>query len=205
MKGFFKRDLYLILPNVKFYVIFIAAMGLLMARTGMGAGFISLYVAIFAASTLMGLFNYDLLGWTGFAIATPEGRKRQVQGRYCLSTLVMLVSAAIIGGVFLLGGEKSTLLMTAILGAGMLLYVALLLPISYKFGNRSRIVMVAIIGITAGVFAAGGSIMTISGGSKAALLPQLGWAVPACGLAMALAALWVSYRISLGIMAKKEL
>ena len=60
MKGFLKRDFYLILPNLRFYLIFMLfLMALSVFQVANLASFLGFYLAIFAASSVLSLFSYD--------------------------------------------------------------------------------------------------------------------------------------------------
>ena len=59
MTGFLKRDYYLISGNLKFYAFFMALFAILVAFTDAKSSFLSVYVVIFAMSSVMGLFSYD--------------------------------------------------------------------------------------------------------------------------------------------------
>lgn len=201
MKGFMTRDLGLMALNLRFYLAFIVIMGVVMTFSTSVFGFLNLYVMVFAASSLLGVFSYDEAGhWQSYAAAVPDGRRQQVAGRYgaALAVWALITAVQTVMGLLAKEGVAGSLLYSGM----FLLYVAFLLPLSYHFGTRSRLVMIVIIGVIAGLVAVAGTTLTLAGGVGGAGIPL--FAAPAL-LALGGAALAVSYRISLKIMGKKEL
>ncbi len=203
MKGFLKRDLCLISGNFRFYICFIAAIGILTAFTEMNLGFLSFYVVIFAMSTVTGLFSYDEFNhWTAYAAAVPGGRKKMVDARYLLLLLTVAVVLVLQLLVGLLGREKGMWTMAALYGGIFLIYAAVTMPINYHFGGtKARMAMVVVVAVLAAVLAMAGTSMSLMSSFGRVSLPTEILALPAIGAG----ALLVSYRVSLGIMSKKEL
>lgn len=202
MKGMMRRDLALLSINLRFYLIFIVVMAFITAKSGISASFMNLYVMIFASSSIMGLFNYDEVGhWQSYLAATQGGRKIQVTARYG-TTLAIWALITAVQLLLALLTEESEVSMALLFSGMFLLYVAILLPVNYKFGSKSRLVMIILIAAVAGVIGAGGGILLVSGtaspGGSVGPLPLF-------LLALGAAALALSYRISLGIMGRKEL
>lgn len=204
MKGFLKRDFYLLLPNLRFYAVFILIMGgvSLLRHTSM-VNFFGFYVAIFAASSVLGLFSYDDMNhWQTYAAAAPHGRRGQVDGRYVIALLLGAGVMVTISLLYLLGRDLGQLSTALLYGGMFLVYVDLAIPIGYRFGSNSRTVMVIIIGALAAIGGMVGTMATISG-SFSGSGSSLGFGIPLAliGLAGTVVSRWVS----LGIMAKKEL
>lgn len=203
MTGFLKRDYYLISGNIRFYLLFMAAFAILAVFTDFNISFLALYVVIFGMSSILGLFSYDDFNhWTAYAAAVEGGRRDMVSARYLLTVLVtagMILFQLLLG---VLGREEGIVSIAAVYGGVFLLYAALALPISYRFGGtRSRTVMVVIIAVLAGGIGVAGSILEISNVLGRLSLPSILLFLPLLGLA----ALAVSYQVSCRIMAKKEL
>lgn len=203
MKGFLKRDFALISGSLRFYLLFIALFGALVVFTDMSSGFMMLYVAIFAMSSVTGLFSYDEFNrWTAYAAAVPSGRKDMVKSRY---VLLLLVTAGVTVIQLLVGvlAKEAGSLGTAALYSGMILvYSAISMPLSYYFGGtKARVVTVVLIAFIGGAAAICGTFLNISTNFGRVSLPPEFLFLPLVGLGL----LAVSYRISLGIMAKKEL
>ena len=202
MTGFLKRDYYLISGNLKFYALFMAAFAILVVFTDAKSAFLSFYVVLFAMSSVMGLFSYDDFNrWTAYGASAPQGRKAMVNARYLLTVLLGAGVGAIQLLLGLLGKEEGTALLAAMYSGVFLLYASVTLPVSYHFGGtKARTVMIVIVAVMAGLIGIGGTVMNLSsvGGLR---LPFITLLFPLLGLA----ALALSYRISLLIMTKKEL
>lgn len=204
MMGFFRRDVALLTVNLRFYFIFILCFGVLAAFTDFSAGFVSLYVMIFSAASIMNLFSYDETNhWQGYAATAPEGRKAMVDARYllclCLAALVFLIQLLL----DILDRGEEALALAGVYGGVFLLYAAILLPLSYHFGGtRGRLVMLIVIGVLSGLIAAAGSAMilrqSVTGwkGIEWFILPLL---------CLGLVAMGISWRLSRAIMERKEL
>lgn len=202
MTGFLKRDLYLISNNIRFYLFFVAAFAILILFTHFSAGFLAFYVVIFGMSSIMGLFSYDDFNhWTAYAAAVEGGRRDMVNARYLLTGLVtvgMMVFQLLLG---VLGQEELAVSMAAVYSGVFLLYAALALPVSYRFGGtRSRTIMIVVIAVLSAGIGMGSSALAIAGAGGLRLPPMI-LLLPLVGLA----ALAVSWRVSLGIMERKEL
>lgn len=205
MKGFLRRDWYLLALNLRFYLVFTLVMAMLCILSDFKAGFLSLYIALFCVSALIGLFNYDDANrWQGYAAAAPGGRKAQVDARYALALGVTAVATACLLGVCLLSGTAGGWAIALMYGGMILVYMDVVFPLSYRFGNRSRLVMVIILAVVAGGVGVGSSMTVISGGAASrstALMTAA--AVPL--VVVGLAGMVISHRVSVAIMEKKEL
>lgn len=203
MLGFLKRDLSLQLVNAKFYLCLILLFAGLAMFSDFSAAFASLYLVILSGTSLMSLFSYDEANhWEAFAAAAPGGRRAMVNARYVLAVgigAVVFLFQLILGLL-----DHSGQLETALLYAGVfLLYAAVILPISYRFGGtRSRMVMVVVVGLFAALFAlAATSLHIFTDGDPLALLGLL----PYLALPLGAAALAASWAVSRRIMGRKEL
>ena len=203
MTGFLKRDYYLISGTLKFYVLFMAAFIILAVFTDFNSSFLSLYVVIFAMSSVMGLFSYDDMSrWTAYGAAAPAGRMAMVDARYLLTLLISVGISAFQLLISLLEGGEGALPIAALYGGGFLLYAAVTLPVCYQFGGtKARTVMILIVAVTAAVMGMGATALQISGGFGRVSLPAPFLLLPLAGIA----ALALSWRGSLEIMRRKEL
>lgn len=202
MMGFLKRDLSLQAVNAKFYLCFILAFAGLAAFSDFSASFASLYLVIFSGTSIMSLFSYDEANhWEAYAAATG-GRHAMVDARYLLAVgigVVVFLFQLLLGIL-----DKSGQLETALLYAGaFLLYAAIILPISYRFGGtRSRMVMIVVVAAFSALIAIGTTSLHIfTDGDPLAILGLL----PFLALPLGAAALLISHSISRHIMDKKEL
>ncbi len=100
MRGFLRRDLDLMIPNLKIYGGIFAIMLVVSFFTSLGLDFFAIYACIFTFSGMLGLFSYDEANhWQAYAAAAPNGRRSQVEARYALAflfsggvTLVLLIA-----------------------------------------------------------------------------------------------------------------
>lgn len=203
MTGFLKRDWYLLSTNLRFYLCFVLAFGIFAAFTDFAATFASLYLVLFAGTSVMSLFSYDEANhWEAYAAATPNGRGAMVDARYLLAmglgAVVFLFQ--LILGVLSKDGQLETAL---VYGGVFFLYSAVILPISYRFGGtKSRLIMIVVVAVFSALIAlCATSLQIFSDGDPFAVLGFLPAFLPLLGAAV----LAVSHRISRAIMAKKEL
>ena len=203
MKGFLKRDFYLMETNLKFYLLFIGAFALLATFTDFSASFLSLYVVIFSMSGIAGLFSYDDMSrWTAYGAAAPAGRRAMVDARYLLTLLVAAGITLIQVLLGLLNREPGAVPMAAVYSGIFLLYAALALPVNYRFGGtKSRTVMIVLMAVLAGAVGLGGSMLNMSAIHGEVHLPPMTLVLPLLGLG----ALALSRQAALAVMAKKEL
>ena len=203
MTGFLKRDYYLISGTLKFYVLFMAAFIILAVFTDFNSSFLSLYVVIFAMSSVMGLFSYDDMNrWQAYGAAVPAGRRAMVDARCLLAVLLAVWVAAVQFLLKLLWREEGALSMAAAYGGFSLFYAAVSLPVFYRFGGtKARTVMIAIVAALSSLIGMGATALQLSGGFGRVFPPVAIFALPLAGLA----ALALSRRISLGIMERKKL
>lgn len=203
MTGFLKRDFYLIQGNLYFYLIFVALFMGVGIFTDTKTSFFAVYFIIFAMSSVMGLFNYDDMNrWQSYGAAAPEGRVRMVNARYFLTLLLSLGVAAIQAALLWLDGGAGILDLVAVYVGVFFLYAAVCLPVFYRFGGtKARVVMIMVVAMIAALAGMGVTTLTLSSGVGAVSLPPIFLALPLAGLA----ALALSWRISLGIMERKEL
>lgn len=205
MKGFLKRDLYLLLPSLKLYAAFVVAMMVisLVSDTNMTT-VVSMYVFIYMIAGVTGLFNSDNVNqWQAYAAATPNGRRRVVDARYGLTLLLCAVASVISSLMAAAARSNSGVVMAVLYSGAALIYASLVLPIGYKFGgDRTRVIMLIVVVVGAGFTAAAGTSLgpDMESGTSAFTLPVVSF-LSAAGLA----ALAVSWRISRRIMAAKEL
>lgn len=208
MKGLIYKDLCLLGSVWKSY-IFIFAMFLVLTATGVyDVSFLFMMMSIILCMYPSTSFSYDELAkWDRFAVAVPNGRNKVVRAKYALSLLL--------GGTALAVGLLLCLLWTALgrmeLGQGLLACVggacgalllnALLLPLLFRFGaQKGRILLIAVVAALAGVMAAGLAIGLLGASGSDRLEPFVFAVLPV----LTLLALFVSYRVSLGIYQKKE-
>lgn len=204
MKGFLRRDGYLLALNLKFYLVFAAALAVLCVFSDFEASFLSFYIMIFCTSSLIGLFSYDEVNhWQGYAAAAPNGRKAQVDARYAIALWMSAGEIALLLVLCLLSKMSGGWAVALMYGGMMLVYVDIVFPLSYHFGARSRLVMILILAAVAGGIGVGSSMMVISGGPDSHKAGLATVAAPLIGLG--LVGMVISHRVSVAIMKRKEL
>ncbi len=109
-------------------------------------------------------------------------------------TVLVLALSCLPGPDEMNGGWQTAVAM----GAIMLLYVDLVFPLNYRFGPRSRMVLIVIIGVAAGLM----GVVMADGENFAAFSDPT--APTLILLAVGLALMPVSYAVSRVIVARKE-
>lgn len=213
MMGFLRRDVSLLLPNLKFYGLLIAVftvLGLTSSRSG--NYFASLYIVLFSSISLVNLFSYDELNhWLAYAAAVPGGRRALVDARYLLTAGMGL--AAFVLQLFLNLLSRASFLLYDVLydqthflrnallyGALVLLYAAVILPLSYRSGgNKARAVFAGLAALLGAGMAIAGTLLSLPQTEQT--FSFLSAAIPcfAAGLFV------LSWLLSRRIMDKKEL
>ena len=214
MRGFLRRDWYLMLPNLRLCGVFLGGL-LLLARFVPRRGafdFADLFVVLFGLSGLQSLFVYDEMnGWNAYAAAIPGGRRSMVDAR-CLFALVetLLLMVAILLAS-LLRGESLPLWSAGFYGGALLFTLAATLPICSRYGgNRGRLVSATLTFILMGVLgglAAGVLRSAREDLAEGMLRADVKGVFSAAALALpllGLIALALSWRLCRRIMRKKE-
>ncbi len=215
MKGFWKRELYLLRPNLWFCGVFLGLL-LLAARFAPLTGpldFAVLFLVLLGLNGIQSLFLCDEINaWQAYAAAVPGGRRTMVDARYlfALEEGLLLMGAILL--ISVLRRESLSLWSAGFYGATLLVTLAVTLPIYYRWGGtRGKLVSVlftfTLLGVMGGLstgvldsaredLAQGFLREDVKGFFSAAalVLPLLG-----------LGALALSRRVSRRIMQKKEL
>lgn len=203
MTGFLKRDIYLTRGNILFYLLFVAAFVLISFFTEFDSSFMAVYFVVFAMSSVMGLFSYDDMNrWQAYGAAISAGRQAMVNARYLLVILLCLGVTGV--QLFLLWVDRATegLPLIAVYSGIFLFYASLTLPVCYHFGGtKARTVMIVAVAVMAALVGMGGTLLNISSNHGRLSLPFAILFLPLIGGVT----LFLSWRISLSIMAKKEL
>ena len=199
MKGFLRRDWALLTLNLRFYLLFILVMCALSMYSQMSSGFVSIYIILLFAISIMNLFAYDEANhWEDYAFAAPDGRRAMVDARYALA---LCMGAAVMVIEFIIGRPgRESIALALMYGGIFFFYTALVLPIFYRFGStKSRLVLIVVIVALGAATGAIGSMVT----SQVVLtdrFPGMPWFVLPLGIAL----LWlISWPISRSIVRKK--
>lgn len=215
MRGFLRRDWFLMLPNLRFCGVFC---GLLLLATQFVSltgplDFAVLFLVLLGLNGIQSLFLCDEINaWQAYATAIPGGRRAMVDARYlfALEEGLLLMGAILL--ISVLRRESLSLWSAGFYGATLLVTLAVTLPIYYRWGGtRGKLVTVILTftllggmgGLSAGVLQnaredlAQGLLredVKVFFSAAALILPLLG-----------LGALALSWRLSRRIMQKKEL
>ena len=214
MMGLVYKDIMVMKKQICYYLAFFVVYGFLSVTGVLPLGTIlGAMVAMVGIMVPMSAMAYDEQAkWDKFAAATPVGRRGIVGGKYLLALLTIgttgLLSSAVALVLLLTGladGDVVEFLLS-ILGCALaaVFLNAVLLPIIFHFGvEKSRVLFLILFAL---IFGGVGLLSWAAQKSGGLHLPQLSTPlVFAVLLAAAVAALAVSYPISLGIMGRKEL
>lgn len=216
MRGFLRRDLFLLRLGAWFYPVLVAVafvVSMVFSKSGV-ANYTVYFLLVFGVESLYSLMAYDgMNGWLSYAAAIPEGRKSMVDARYLLALCVALVLAGLLGLYTLVRGESLVLWTVGFYTGAFLLILSVTQPIGFRWGYTGSGVRMAIttltfvmLGLLGGLFSgvlqearedlAQGALRADVGDFFSALA----WALPLLGLG----ALVLSWRLSRRIMEKKE-
>jgi len=215
MSGLVLKDFLVARKNILYYVGFLLLYGFLSATGVFPYSVLAGLVALIGLMLPMSSFAYDdQARWEKFAAATPAGRRGVVRGKYLFALLCTAAASLLVGVILtalaLLGTVEAQvwwepLAVVAVCACVTLLLDSIFLPFLLKFGAEKARTLSLL------VFAA-----VFGGMALMAFLAERGWHVPAPSplvvalapflvLVATVAALGVSYALSLGIYSKKEL
>lgn len=216
MKGLLIKDFQLLkMQRMFFLAIVLIAIGIISSsyNSSFSIGYLGFIMPLFVLSTI----SYDEIhNGNAFLFTLPISRKEYVIEKYCFGILLeigaIILSLAMTLGIGLIKGMVSfsdTLVSVPFVFSGVLLLLAIAIPVQIKFGGeKSRIAMLVICGI---VFALGYGTVKLShrlGFDAAAFINHFANLhavvlifVP---ILFALCMLLLSIKISIAILCKKE-
>ena len=206
MKGFSRREWYLLRPNAFFYGGFLAFFLVVCFFSQKAASFFPVYLLAFGNSSVLALFNYDETnGWRAYASALPGGRRTMVDARYVTGLAIALVTAVVSALSTAMAGDGVELWFMSIYGSATLLSLAISIPITYRFGGlRARLATLVLFCALAGGITAM-ALADSRGGLSTGLAPLEGLAPLVGSLPLGCLVLYaLSWRVSRNIMRKKE-
>lgn len=216
MKGLFIKDLRL-MKNQRNFLITLALMFLVLIVTGVDASFFMGYVPFLLLIVTMSTITYDEQDNSmGFLMALPVSRQTYVLEKYLLSTSFGVGGFAVTFVIFLITekaeGSSMTFENYLLIFMGFLVFVilflSLMIPIQLKFGSeKGRMVLFAIFFGIIGLVYLVNKVLTIDL-TKTALyetITQLPWGIlMTMALVLFVIFVFISAKISLGVMKKKE-
>lgn len=206
MKGFSRREWYLLRPNAFFYGGFLAFFLVVCFFSQKAASFFPVYLLAFGNSSVLALFTYDETnGWRAYAAALPGGRRTMVDARYVTGLAIALVTAVVSALSTAMAGDGVELWFMSIYGSATLLSLAISIPITYRFGGlRARLATLVLFCALAGGITAM-ALADSRGGLSTGLAPLEGLAPLVGSLPFGCLVLYaLSWRVSRNIMRKKE-
>lgn len=216
MKGLFIKDLRLI-KNQRNFLITLALMFLVLIVTGVDASFFMGYVPFLLLIVTMSTITYDEQDNSmGFLMALPVSRQTYVLEKYLLSASFGVGGFAVTFVIFLITEKAEGSSMTSgdylLVFMGFLVFVilflSLMIPIQLKFGSeKGRMVLFAIFFGIIGLVYLVNKVLTVDFTQTAfyQTITQLPMGIlMAIALVLFVIFVFISAKISLGVMKKKE-
>ena len=216
MKGLFIKDLRLI-KNQRNFLITLALMFLVLIVTGVDASFFMGYVPFLLLIVTMSTITYDEQDNSmGFLMALPVSRQTYVLEKYLLSASFGVGGFAVTFVIFLITEKAEGSSMTPgdylLVFMGFLVFVilflSLMIPIQLKFGSeKGRMVLFAIFFGIIGLVYLVNKVLTVDFTQTAfyQTITQLPMGIlMAMALVLFVIFVFISAKISLGVMKKKE-
>ena len=216
MKGLFIKDLRLI-KNQRNFLITLALMFLVLIVTGVDASFFMGYVPFLLLIVTMSTITYDEQDNSmGFLMALPISRQTYVLEKYLLSASFGVGGFAVTFVIFLITEKAEGSSMTSgdylLVFMGFLVFVilflSLMIPIQLKFGSeKGRMVLFAIFFGIIGLVYLVNKVLTVDFTQTAfyQTITQLPMGIlMAIALVLFVIFVFISAKISLGVMKKKE-
>lgn len=216
MKGLFIKDLRLI-KNQRNFLITLALMFLVLIVTGVDASFFMGYVPFLLLTVTMSTITYDEQDNSmGFLMALPVSRQTYVLEKYLLSASFGVGGFAVTFVIFLITEKAEGSSMTPgdylLVFMGFLVFVilflSLMIPIQLKFGSeKGRMVLFAIFFGIIGLVYLVNKVLTVDFTQTAfyQTITQLPMGIlMAMALVLFVIFVFISAKISLGVMKKKE-
>lgn len=216
MKGLFIKDLRL-MKNQRNFLITLALMFLVLIVTGVDASFFMGYVPFLLLIVTMSTITYDEQDNSmGFLMALPVSRQTYVLEKYLLSVSFGVGGFAVTFVMFLITekaeGSSMTFENYLLIFMGFLVFVilflSLMIPIQLKFGSeKGRMVLFAIFFGIIGLVYLVNKVLTVDFTQTAfyQTITQLPMGIlMAMALVLFVIFVFISAKISLGVMKKKE-
>lgn len=216
MKGLFIKDLRL-MKNQRNFLITLALMFLVLIVTGVDASFFMGYVPFLLLIVTMSTITYDEQDNSmGFLMALPVSRQTYVLEKYLLSASFGIGGFAVTFVMFLITekaeGSSMTFENYLLIFMGFLVFVilflSLMIPIQLKFGSeKGRMVLFAIFFGIIGLVYLVNKVLTVDFTQTAfyQTITQLPMGIlMAMALVLFVIFVFISAKISLGVMKKKE-
>lgn len=217
MYGLMIKDLCL-MKQQKNSMLIMLAVAIFLAFSGNDSSFVVSYLSLLATTLAIGTITYDDFGnGMSFLFTLPTSRISYINEKYVfgsLFTLSVWVLSSVLTSVINVITHKTVALTDHWLVCGVILGVVLLtmslmMPVHLKYGSeKSRVVMIIVMGVIAVVVFLGSKLVDLLGISKEQAVNFIdhmnSYAFIAIAILSILVILLLSYRISIKIIMKKE-
>lgn len=220
MKGLMIKDFYNLKKQLLLYIligVLYSAIGAISSNEN-GVSFTG-FVMILSAMLPVTAVSYDeRSSWDKYGLTMPISRKEAVASKYVIGILFTAAGAlisAVIGFIFRADMKEFAYVLSIMAGI-CFIYLAVLLPVVYKFGTeKARFAVIAVMLIPF-LFIAGGAMLFKKASVGVIKVPESAAAAVQTGtdssfilgiavfLAVSCAIMYVSYRISVRIYSSKE-
>lgn len=220
MKGLMIKDFYNLKKQLLLYIligVLYSAIGAISSNEN-GVSFTG-FVMILSAMLPVTAVSYDeRSSWDKYGLTMPVSRKEAVASKYVLGILFTAAGAlisAVIGFIFRADMKEFAYVLSIMAGI-CFIYLAVLLPVVYKFGTeKARFAVIAVMLIPF-LLIAGGAMLFKKASVGVIKVPESAAAAVQTGtdssfilgiavfLAVSCAIMYVSYRISVKIYSNKE-
>lgn len=209
MKGILLKDLYVYLKAGR-YLVFLSLIYCIIAAGGSNTFFASCGV-LFLAMTPITVMGYDERSkWDQYAVMLPYSRQDMVLSKYLLAIIGIVIALLVYVGasfLFLLAGKeismKEVFRMAFFNLSGSLIYIAMNLPIMFRFGvERGRIGFLALTALLVGAMV---SLGFIASAAEEAAFQIPVWKITAAVFVLSAVMFVVSIAVSKAIFEKREL
>lgn len=220
MKGLMIKDFYNLKKQLALYVIIGAIYSIISAvSTNEGGTSFTGFIMVLSAMLSVTAVSYDeRAGFDKYGLTMPVSRKEAVASKYVIGILFTAAGAlisAVIGFIFRADMKEFAYVLSIMAGI-CFIYLAVLLPVVYKFGTeKARFAVIAVMLIPF-LFIAGGAMLFKKASVGVIKVPESAAAAVQTGtdssfilgiavfLAVSCAIMYVSYRISVRIYSSKE-
>lgn len=209
MKALLLKDVYNIAHNLKTLLVMLAVMGAVFLYSGGVETFTVVVTVIFGTMVITTMSMDEASKWNRYALAMPVRRRDIVREKYllqfcfCLVGMLLGLAIAVVAGLLRQNLALAPLCAIALAGVGVsLLAGSVLIPLLYKFGaEKARMLLMLVYLIPMGI----GFLLQylLQGRSLEGVGAPLRVA-PYVAPALVLAAVYLSYRVSLRIFEKLE-
>ena len=162
MKGLLIKDLLGLRKYMRTMLLFIAAYALMIFLMD-SPYFLGGMIVVMAAMISVTSFSFDhIAGWDVYALSLPVSRKDVVGSKYLLALILTLCGAVlsvVVGALYNTlrhtGSFAETLTVSYALFAVGMVFVAVLVPLLFKFGvEKARLLIIAVFAVPVAAFAA---------------------------------------------------